>query len=114
MRGFLDKISANKNFEVVTEAECLGQLEVAMPVMEELIKTHPEINIVMALNDLAAMGALAALYNVQVRGAQAGAHAPCRDDLSLLHCQLQLGDKKYFLFAEHCLLCVLSRVARQE
>ena len=63
IQGFCDKISANKNFEIVAEAECLGQLEVAMPVMEELIQAHPEINIVMALNDPAAMGALAALQN---------------------------------------------------
>ena len=61
--GFRDKISVNKNFEIVVEAECLGQLEVAMPVMDEIIQTHPEINIVMGLNDPAAMGALAALQN---------------------------------------------------
>ena len=61
--GFRDKIAANKNFEIVAEAECLGQLEVAMPVMEDMIRAHPEINIVMALNDPAAMGALAALQN---------------------------------------------------
>lgn len=66
--GFLDKISANKNFEVVAEAECLGQLEVAMPAMEEMIRAHPEINIVMALNDPAAMGALAALQNENLSG----------------------------------------------
>ena len=66
--GFLDKISANKNFEVVAEAECLGQLEVAMPVTEELIKIHPEINIIMALNDPAAMGAIAALQSVNRLG----------------------------------------------
>ena len=63
LNGFRDKIAADKNFEIVAEAECLGQLEVAMPVMEELIRAHPEINIVMALNDPAAMGALAALQN---------------------------------------------------
>lgn len=40
--GFVDKISENKNFEIVADAECLGQLEVAMPVMEEIIKTHPK------------------------------------------------------------------------
>ena len=61
--GFLDKISENKNFEVVVETECLGQLEIAMPAMEKMIKAYPEINIVMALNDPAAMGALAALQN---------------------------------------------------
>ncbi len=68
IKGFTDKISANKNFEVVAEAECLGQLEVAMPAMEEMIRTHPEINIVMALNDPAAMGALAALQNENLSG----------------------------------------------
>ena len=57
IQGFLDKISENKNFEVVVESECLGQLEIAMPVMEKMIQTHPEIN------DPAAMGALAALQN---------------------------------------------------
>ena len=68
IQGFLDKISENKNFEIVAEAECLGQLEVAMPAMEQMIKTHPEINIVMALNDPAAMGALAALQNANRSG----------------------------------------------
>ena len=64
MQGFLDKISENPNFEVIAEAECFGQLEIAMPAMDEIIKKHPEINIVMALNDPAAMGAIAALQNV--------------------------------------------------
>ena len=67
IQGFLDKIAENKNFQVVVESECLGQLEVAMPVMEKLIRIHPEINIVMALNDPAAMGALAALQNINRR-----------------------------------------------
>ena len=63
IQGFLDKIAENKNFEVAAEEECLGQLELAMPVMEKIISQHPEINIVMALNDPAAMGAVAALQN---------------------------------------------------
>ena len=63
IQGFLDKIGENPNFKVVAEAECLGQLELAMPAMETMIKEHPEINIVMALNDPAAMGAIAALQN---------------------------------------------------
>ena len=67
IQGFLDKIAENKNFQVVVESECLGQLEVAMPAMEKMIQTHPEINIVMALNDPAAMGALAALQNINRR-----------------------------------------------
>ena len=39
-----------------------------MPVMEQLIHSHPEINIVMALNDPAALGALAALQNENLLG----------------------------------------------
>ena len=50
---------------IVAEAECLGQLEVAMPAMEEMTAAHPEINVVMALNDPAAMGAIAALQNAR-------------------------------------------------
>ncbi len=65
IQGFCDKISENKNFEIVAEAECLGQLEVAMPAMEEMTAAHPEINVVMALNDPAAMGAIAALQNAR-------------------------------------------------
>ena len=68
IQGFLDKISDNKNFEVVAQAECLGQLEVAMPVMEKILQAHPEINIIMALNDPAAMGAIAALQNINRSG----------------------------------------------
>ena len=68
IQGFLDKISVNKNFEVVAEEECLGQLEIAMPAMNKIIEAHPEINIVMALNDPAAMGAVAALKNVNRLG----------------------------------------------
>lgn len=64
IQGFLDKLTGNPNFEIVAEAECLGQLELAMPAMDAMIKEHPEINIVMALNDPAAMGAIAALQNV--------------------------------------------------
>ena len=67
IQGFRDKISANKNFQVIAESECLGQLEVAMPAMEKMIRAHPEINIVMALNDPAALGALAALQNINRR-----------------------------------------------
>ena len=61
MQGFRDTLASHPEFVIVDEAECLGQLERAMPAMEEMLQRHPEINIVMALNDPAAMGALAAL-----------------------------------------------------
>lgn len=68
IQGFSDKISENKNFEIVAEEECLGQLEIAMPAMKKIIAAHPEVNIVMALNDPAAMGAVSALQNVNRLG----------------------------------------------
>ena len=61
IQGFLDILSHHPQFEVVDQEECQGQLEIAMPAMERMIERHPEINVVMALNDPAAMGAMAAL-----------------------------------------------------
>jgi len=61
IQGFLDTLSHYPQFEVVDQEECQGQLEIAMPAMERMIERHPEINVVMALNDPAAMGAMAAL-----------------------------------------------------
>lgn len=64
IQGFLDGIAGNTKFRVVAQAECRGQLEQAMPAMQEMLKRHPEIDVVMALNDPAAMGAMAALQTV--------------------------------------------------
>ncbi len=61
IQGFLDTLSHYPYFQVVDQEECKGQLELAMPAMERMIRRHPEIDIVMALNDPAAMGAMAAL-----------------------------------------------------
>ena len=61
IKGFRDTLAAYPDFHVVAEAECQGQLELAMPAMAGMLREHPDINIVMALNDPAAMGALAAL-----------------------------------------------------
>ncbi len=61
MAGFCDFLGAYPDFVIVDEEECLGQLELAMPAMQRMLERHPEINVVMALNDPAAMGAIAAL-----------------------------------------------------
>ena len=61
IRGFKDTLSALPQFRIVDEEECLGQLELAMPAMERILERHPGIDIVMALNDPAALGAMAAL-----------------------------------------------------
>lgn len=61
IEGFLSVIDNNKKYKVINEAECDGQLEIAMPKMQEIIEETPNIDVVMALNDPSALGALAAL-----------------------------------------------------
>lgn len=61
IEGFLSLIDNNEKYKVINEAECDGQLEIAMPKMQEIIEETPDIDVVMALNDPSALGALAAL-----------------------------------------------------
>ena len=63
IEGFRATIAQYPSFQIVAEEECSGQLEIAMPVMEDMLAQHPEIDVVMALNDPAAMGAIAALQS---------------------------------------------------
>jgi ribose transport system substrate-binding protein len=60
-QGFIDTIKGMKQYEIVAEQSSKGQLEQAMPVMKNIIQANPEIDVVMALNDPTAEGALAAL-----------------------------------------------------
>lgn len=61
IEGFLSVIDNNEKYKVINEGECDGQLEIAMPKMQEIIEETPDIDVVMALNDPSALGALAAL-----------------------------------------------------
>ena len=61
IEGFLFLFDNNEKYKVINEAECDGQLEIAMPKMQEIIEETPDIDVVMALNDPSALGALAAL-----------------------------------------------------
>jgi ribose transport system substrate-binding protein len=63
INGFLDTLKKYPQFKVVDSAECKGQLEIAMPKMQEMLERNAAVDIVMALNDPTAMGALAALKN---------------------------------------------------
>lgn len=60
-QSFIDTIEGKKEYEIVAQQSSEGQLEQAMPVMENIIQAQPEISVVMALNDPTALGALAAL-----------------------------------------------------
>jgi len=59
--GFVNTIKNSKSYKIIAEGESEGQLEKAMPVVDKLIKLYPNVNVIMALNDPSALGALAAL-----------------------------------------------------
>ena len=66
--GFKDTMEGRDGFTILAEEDCLGQLEVAMPVTERLLKEYPETDIIMCLNDVAAMGTMAALKDAELEG----------------------------------------------
>lgn len=61
IRGFEDTVKGHSEYKIVARGDSIGQLENAMPVTEKLLKKAPETNIIMALNDPSALGAIAAL-----------------------------------------------------
>lgn len=61
VQGFVDAVSENENIEIVKEIECEGQLEIAMPRLRQAIEEGIEFDSVFCLNDLASVGAAAAL-----------------------------------------------------
>lgn len=61
IQGFIDTIQGKEEYQIVGEGECKGQLEISMPIMENMLQEGLDFDVVMALNDPAAMGCLAAL-----------------------------------------------------
>lgn len=64
IQGFVDIIKDYPQYKIIDFAECEGQLERSMPAMQAILKEHSNINVVMALNDPAALGALAAIESL--------------------------------------------------
>lgn len=61
IQGFLDTIASNPQYEVIASAETEGQTEISMPKVKKLLEKYGAPDIIMALNDPAALGALGAL-----------------------------------------------------
>ena len=61
VQGFLNAVDKYKGIEVVQEIECEGQLEIAMPRLQEVIDEGTEFDNVFCLNDLSGVGVVAAL-----------------------------------------------------
>lgn len=62
IQGFVDTL--NTNYHIVDQIECEGQLEIAMPKVKESLIKHNNVNVIMALNDPSALGALAAIESL--------------------------------------------------
>jgi ribose transport system substrate-binding protein len=61
VRGFLDTVEGHEGINIVQQVPCEGQLEIAMPKMEELIDQGAVFDSVFCLNDPSSLGAAAAL-----------------------------------------------------
>lgn len=66
IQGFEDTIGKYKDIKIIARQSSNGQLEKAMGVMEDMLKSNynkDSINAIMCLNDPTALGALAAIEN---------------------------------------------------
>ncbi len=61
IKGFKDTIAGHEGFEILGSGESDGQIENAMPVMEQLLEQYPDADVLMALNDPSVFGGLAAI-----------------------------------------------------
>ena len=62
IKGFKETLEkAGWNYENIRDIECKGQLEVSQPLVENVLTKTKDIDVVVALNDPSAMGAMAAL-----------------------------------------------------
>lgn len=61
IQGFLDTLEGHSEYTIVAQREAGGELEIAMDVMDEIIKERIAFDIVMGGNDPTALGALAAI-----------------------------------------------------
>ena len=61
VQGFLDTVGGHEGINIVQQVPCEGQLEIAMPKMEELIDQGARFDSVFCLNDPSSLGAAAAL-----------------------------------------------------
>lgn len=65
IQGFIDTIEGMDQYEVVARESSEGQLEQAMEAMTRVLQEEAEIDVIMALNDPTAMGALAAIQDLK-------------------------------------------------
>ena len=64
--GFLDTIKGHNEYHIIDRKDCEGQIEQAFPIMQSMLKKNPHVDVIMALNDPSALGALAALESMNL------------------------------------------------
>lgn len=70
IQGFTDTIKQAKNahnYHIVGKINTYGQSEITLPLVEKYLKTGQKFDTVMALNDQAAVGALAAINEAKIK-----------------------------------------------
>ena len=67
VQGFKDTIAGNDNYQVVMQEVGNGELEVSMDIMNQIIETGTEFDVVLGGNDPTALGILAALQMNQMQ-----------------------------------------------
>ncbi len=61
VEGFINTIMEYGNFKIVDRQNSAGQLEIAMPLMVEELEKGTEFDVVFSINDVGALGVMAAL-----------------------------------------------------
>ena len=72
INGFTDTIKKNKNYKILASADTQGQIERALPKVDKIIEKYKNIDVVMGLNDPAAMGALEGVLVYGIDGSPEG------------------------------------------
>ena len=66
LQGFRDTVRQHDGYRIVAELDCEGKLEKSMPLIEGLLEQGAAFDVVMALNDPSALGAVAALQDQKI------------------------------------------------
>lgn len=70
IQGFTDTLQKSpnhENYRIIGKINTYGQSEIALPLVEKALKNGPKFDTIMALNDQAAVGALAAIDEVGIK-----------------------------------------------
>ncbi|MFI3633314.1 substrate-binding domain-containing protein [Streptococcus parauberis] len=59
--GFTNTMNNKEQYQIISRIETMGQTEISMPEVERVLNSGKKFDVVMALNDQAAIGAVAAI-----------------------------------------------------